>query len=221
MQRCMQTQTTPRSQGDVLATLRRIEARLARLEDAVGPIAELGAQAPAILGTAGDIADEWANQLGDVDERVRSVLDLVERVTRPQTLEFLRTVVDVAENAPQLVATAMDTVDEAMAEAAAEGLDLTHLADDLKRLVLALIRVAPEILALLDSGMLDRRTIRTLGVMGRAMAEASDEEPARVGLFGAMRALRHGDLQRAMGFALGVGARMGASLKRNGKRLPA
>lgn len=216
----MQTQTAPR-QGDVAAALRRIEARLSRLEDAVAPIADLGAQAPAILGTAGDVVDEWAQRLGDVDERVHALLDLVERTTRPQTLSFLRTVVEVAENAPKLVATAMDTLDEAMGEAAAQGLDLTHLADDLKRLVLASIRRAPEILALLDSGMLDQRTVRTLGVMGRAIAETSDEQPPKVGLFGAMRALGQGDLQHAMGFALGVGARIGASLQRTEKRLGA
>ncbi len=82
-----------------------------------------------------------------------------------------------------------------------------------------LLRVAPRVHQLLDSGMLDERTIRTLGGMGKAMAEANEVEPPEVGLFGAMRAMRDIDIKRAVGFALRVGVGFGRTLKRESKRL--
>ncbi|HJL00942.1 MAG TPA: DUF1641 domain-containing protein [Polyangiaceae bacterium LLY-WYZ-15_(1-7)] len=207
--------------ADLHTTLRRIDERLARLEAALEPVAELTAQAPALVATAGDIADEWASDLGDVDERVRALGDVLERLTRPQTLASLRKVVDLAESAPDLIATLGDVLDETMAEAAEQGLELTHLVDDAKRLTIGLLKLttSPELRALLDSGMLDPKALMTLGAAARSVANASDVEPPKVGLFGAMRALRDGDVQRAVGFVLKVAGGFGQSLRRTDKRL--
>ena len=124
------TSTSARGNGaqptDLQSTLRRIEARLARLEQTLEPIAELSAHAPALIATAGDIIDETALELGDVDERVRGAIDVLERLTRPKTLEHLRKLVDIVEDAPNVVATGVDIVDELMDEAAQEGIVSPH-----------------------------------------------------------------------------------------------
>jgi len=209
----------PRPRGprpvDPNVLLARIDARLARLEKVVEPLGEL----PAAVATAADILDEEALALGDVDARVRGTLDLVERLSRPATLETLRKLVDVVEQAPDMLATGADIFDEIMEEAGREGLNLPNLVEDVKGLVMMLLRVAPRVHQLLDSGMLDERTIRTLGGVGKAVAEANEVEPPRVGLFGAMRAMRDSDIKRAVGFALRVGVGFGKTLKRESKRL--
>ena len=209
--------------SDLAAVLARLDARLERLERGLAPITTFAEQAPALAATVGDIVDERAAQLGDVEERVGALVDLVERLTRPQTLASLRKVVDVVESAPSLVATAADVFDELMSEAANEGLDLTHLVDDSKRLAMGLLRLttSPELRALMSSGMLDPRALITLGSVARTVVEANASEPPRVGMFGAVRALAHEDVQRALGFLLRVAGGFGRSLRREDKRLGA
>lgn len=209
--------TTP----DLAATLARIDARLERLERSLAPLSALAEHAPSLVATVGDIVDEHAAKLGDVEERAKALGDLLERLTRPQTLASLRRVVDVAESAPHLVATAADVFDELMLEASREGLDLTHLVGDTKRLLMGLLRLttSPELRALMASGMLDPRALTTLGSVARTVVEANETEPPRVGMFGAVRALGSEDVQRALGFLLRVAGGFGRSLRREDKRL--
>jgi len=216
------TPTARAAAPDLAATLARIDARLERLERSLAPWSALAEHAPALAATVGDIV-ERAAQLGDVEDRVKGLGDLLERLTRPQTLASLRRVVDVAESAPDLVATAADVFDELMLEASREGLDLTHLVDDTKRLAMGLLRLttSPELRALMGSGMLDPRALTTLGSVARTVVEANETEPPRVGMFGAVRALGSEDVQRALGFLLRVAGGFGRSLRREDKRLGA
>ncbi|MBC7172697.1 MAG: DUF1641 domain-containing protein [Polyangiaceae bacterium] len=208
--------------ADLAATLERIEARLERLERTLAPMAELTAQGPALAATVGDILDEQAARLGDVERRAQSLGDTLERLTRPQTLASLRQVIDIAENAPNLVATVTDIMDETMAEAERQGLDLTHIVDDSKRLLFGLLKVttSPELRALISSGMLDPRALESLGTVATTLIDANETEPPRVGMLGAMRALSDADTQRALGFLLRVARGFGRTLKRERKSLP-
>ena len=68
--------TTPGEiRSDLETTLRRIEARLERLEQTIDPITQATAAAPAITSTAVDVLDDWANQHGNLDERLRTLSD--------------------------------------------------------------------------------------------------------------------------------------------------
>ncbi len=207
--------------GTIQSSLHDIEARLERLERALQPLEGLAHQAPAMVATVGDITDEWAKRLGDMEARVSALTQLVERLTRPQTIQTLGHLVDLAEDAPNLVATMGDVLDETMADAAAQGLELTHVADDAKRLLFGLLKLttSKELRALLDSGMLDPKALQTLGMAAQAVAAASDHEPPKVGMFGALKALRGDDTQRALGFLLDVAVGFGRALKRETKRL--
>lgn len=208
---------------NLAATLERIEARLEGLERALAPVAELTTQGPAIAATLGDIIDEQTVRLGDFERRVRALSETLEHLSRPQTMASLRQVVEIAENAPNLIATLADITDELMAEAEGEGLDLTHIGDDGRRLLIGLLKLAtsPELRSLMDSGMLDPRTLESLGTVAKTLVEANETEPPRVGLFGAMRALSDEDTQRAVGFLLRVAQSFGRALKRERKSLPA
>ena len=139
---------------------------------------------------------------------------MIERLSRPQTLASLRELVDIAENAPGLAATFTDMFDEVMAGAAEEGLELSQVFDNLKRLLFGLLKLttSPELRALLDSKMLDPRALMSLGQVAQALVQVADREPPRVGMLGALRALSNQDVQRALGFLLQLAAGFGRSL---------
>jgi len=217
----METAAVSRERApNVAHLLARIEARLDRIERTLAPIEKLAHDAPALAATVGDIGDEIAARLGNTEQRVQALGDLAERLTRPDTLRTLGHVVDVIESAPNLVATATDTADELIAQAAEEGLDLTHVVDDTKRLFIGLLKLmtSPQLRALLDSGMLDPQVLTTLGIVARSVADANEVEPPQVGIFGAMKRLRDGDTQRALGFVLRVAEGVGRRLRRENKR---
>ncbi len=215
--------TTPgETRSDLEATLRRIEARLERLEQTLEPIAQAVTAAPDLTSTAVDVIDDWANQHGDLDARLRTLSELFERLTRPETLAPLMTFVELTEQVKPAVATITDIIDEAMAQAAAEGMEIERLVESTKNALLRLAQLATahEVQALLDSGMLDPRALSTLGLTARAVADASERPAVRVGMLGALRAARQPSVQRALGFLISVAENLGESLGSDPKLLP-
>ena len=215
--------TTPgETRSDLEATLNRIEARLERLEQTLEPIAQGVAAAPDLTSTAVDAIDDWANQHGDLDARVRTLSQLFERLTRPETLAPLMTLVELAEQAKPAVATFTDILDETMARAAADGMEIERLVESTQNALLRLAQLATgrEVQALLDSGMLDPRALSTLGLAARAVADASERPAIRVGMLGVFRAARQPSVQRALGFLISIAENLGVSLGSDPKRLP-
>jgi hypothetical protein len=207
--------TTPgETRSDLESTLRRIEARLERLERTLDPLTQATAAAPALTSTAVDVLDDWANQHGDLDERLRTLSELLERVTRPEALAPLMMMVELSEQAKPAIATVTDIVDETMARAAAEGMEIERLVESSKNAVLKLAQLATarEVQALLDSGMLDPAALSTLGMTARAVADASEEPAPEVGMFGALRAARQPSVKRALGFLIRVAEKLGDNL---------
>lgn len=82
----------------VLAALDRIERRLARLEDFVEKADHVVTSAPPMIGTALDTVDSLVRRLADagvdVDERMRVVLRVAERLTAPEALEAVVALLD-------------------------------------------------------------------------------------------------------------------------------
>lgn len=214
--------TNPGDNGtDLGSTLRRIEARLERLEESLTPLVEATAAAPALTSTAVDVLDDWADRHGDLDERLRTLSELLERMTRPEALAPLMMMVELSEQVKPTIATVTDILDETMARAAAEGMEIERLVESSKNAVLKLAQLATarEVQALLDSGMLDPAALSTLGMTARAVADASDEPAPRIGLFGALRAAQRPSVQRALGFLVRVAEKLGDNLGTTAPRL--
>ncbi len=200
----------------LLDRLDRLEGRLATIEAAV-------AQVPAAVATLTDVVDDLvrrAREAGvDLDDRGRRALGLLERLSAPETVAALEALLDqlpraaaLAEQAPAMVATAVDVLDDLAGQARARGVDLETtvtgvltVADRLRKTL-----DSPEVAALMTSGVLAPSTLQVLGSAGRALADVQGEGQApRVGLFGALRASGDPDLQRALGFLLAFGRRFG------------
>jgi hypothetical protein len=217
----MGSKTPGETRPELEATLRRIEARLERLEQAFEPIAQATNAAPALTSTAVDVLDDWANQHGDLDIRLRTLSELLERMTRPEALAPLMMMVELTEQAKPAVATVTDIVDETMARAAADGMEIERLVESSKNAVLKLAQLATarEVQAVLDSGMLDPAALSTLGLTARAVADASAQPAKQVGMFGALRAAGRPSVQRALGFLVQVAENLGENLDTNRKLL--
>ena len=152
--------------------------------------------------------------MGDADARILASLATLERITRPQTLDRLRGLLDAAEAAPGLIAVLGDTFDEFAARAAREGIDLARVLPDLAEALFVVLKLlsgegtqtslraalAPEHLAVLEK-------------TANAVAVAVAQPERAVGPLGALAALRDPHTKRAIGFALAVARQFGSQLE--------
>lgn len=228
--------TTPRthSPGSLTAGLRRadpaaealerIEGRLERLERALEPLTVALTAATPAAAIAADGIDAWARAHGasDVDARLEGARQLALRISRPETLARLNLLIDHFEAAPEFLAMFLDIVDEWVRAAGKEGVPVHETVGKISDVLLRLGRLvnAPEFEALLQSGVLGAGALDVMGRAAEALADAR-EAPDRVGLLGALGALRQPDVQRALGFALRFARAFGGALDTPAARLPA
>lgn len=222
-------------EGAVLAALERIERRLARLESSAARVDAAAAGAPALVATVADTFDGIARRAGeagiDVDERARAALHLLERLTAPEVAgplaqllahaDVLRSAVALLQQAPALLATAADAADGLAARLGEQGVSV----DERGRALLSLLErvsraeAVASVHGLLDSGLLAPGAISVLSNLAQALPSDASHAPQPVGAWGAYRALREPEVQRALGFLLGIARRLGASLQP--RQLPA
>ncbi|MGF1510046.1 MAG: DUF1641 domain-containing protein [Myxococcota bacterium] len=191
-----------------------IEARLERIERALKPVETFAQQAPLLLATVTEIGDAVAARVGNVDARSAAVLEVVERLSRPETAHTLERLLEMAEQAPSLMATTVDILDEVMRRCAESGLPIEHLLETAQQFIrgLAELSTSPEVRNLLQSGMLNNEAVQTLGRAAEAMASASRQPAPKVGMWGALSSFRKPEVQRALGFLIQVAERFGQNL---------
>ncbi len=200
----------------------RIEARLERLERMLAPIAQVAEAAPTAIAVLSDTIDQWDRGGGEADERLRRLVGVVERLTRPEMLDRLELLVEQLEQAPGFVAMFGDIIDDLARKAEAQGVSLDELVANARLALLGAAKTAPVIAHVFDSGMLNEGAVQTLGTMARAIEVARTEGVKPVGFLGALGAMRDPQVQRALGFLLSVGRTVGAELSGSqAKGLPA
>jgi uncharacterized protein YjgD (DUF1641 family) len=201
------------SSGSQAALLERIDARLERIEARLALLDPLIGAAPGLLALAGDTVDGFARELGDLDERLRALVALAERISRPDTLAQLHAALDLLDSSPSLLAIAVDAFDELAREAAARGLALERIVPELGRAIETALRMlsSGHVQHLLDSDLLTPGAIEAVGKAARALATAGQGPEAKLGLFGVLGALREPEVQRAVGFAIDVARRFGTN----------
>ncbi len=227
-----------------LTAIDHLLTRIDTLEQTVDKLASIWEQTPGMLAMAADTADEFYRQADNkgitVDERLRGALSLAEKLTAPETVVKLETVLNLADQLPGLVAMKVDWLDEqyrqldtqgirieerlAVAMNLAEKLTAPAMVEKLEILV-KLTEQLPGIVAMavdtmdekmkiaVDHGF-DFRTLSDIaGSANTALTNAKTEPPEKVrGIFGLFRALRNPDRQKGLGFVLNF-------LKHFGKQL--
>ncbi len=228
--------TYPQSNGGTAAELHPLEAghiaellsqlmeRMDRLEQHLAKVNMLADEAPALMAMATDTVDglyrEAANAGVDIDERLKVGLQALERLTEPATLralaglsEQLVTLEHLARQAPGFAAMTVDMIDELYAAISKQGVDLEGTARQgliALRNFLTLMQ-SEEVKALMDSGVLDPKTLQVMGAAAHALVSAQ-REPRRAGPLALVGALFNRNVQRSLGFALNFAERFGQKL---------
>ncbi len=114
---------------------RRVLAQLLDRLDTIEQTMDLLQKMPAVIRTTADVVDDELTRAADrdvvLDERAREALTLAEKLTEPQTVKVLSTLIDrldqleelaeLADQLPGMTATAADTIDDALTRAADRG----------------------------------------------------------------------------------------------------
>ncbi len=175
--------TAPRAPAPSPANaLTRVEQKLDKLEQRLAFLDQMPAVLEAGVSTADDLA-----RTHQLHERMERALVLVETLTRPETLQKLEQLVELANAAPDHLAGILGTVDDLASQARDQGLDLGALVPDLANMALSSLRAMQQ-------------------------ARTHVDEP---GLFAVLGALRDPDVSRAFGFGLQFARTLGKDLKQS------
>jgi hypothetical protein len=208
----------------VAELLSRVLARMDRLEQQLARAEAMAMQVPAALSTVTDTFDGLyrdAAQSGiDGDERLKLGLVALERLSAPESLRAitgltaqLGTLDALARQAPGFAAMTVDMLDELYAAVGHQGVNLEETARQglvAFRNFVALLQ-SSEVRALIDSGVLDPKTLQVMGAAANALV-CTQREPRRAGPLTLLRALFDRNIQRSLGFALGFAERFGQNL---------
>lgn len=227
-----------------VGTDQRVDALLSLLERAsdprtLGTLERLLDQVDLAEGTVGmtlDIADEairgWTAEGQDPEERIASLLKLLDRLTAPNTVRLahkvldradsLEQLMDVALAAPDTVGMLLDVWDEFLREAEDRGLELDLLLDRFLQVAVRAGRLAgsDELQELIDSYVLDPGAVNVVSQAANALAETRNEPLGRSGAWAAFQALSDPQVQTALDFAIRFGKRFGGTLNAS-SNLPA
>ncbi len=126
-------------------------------------------------------------------------------------------VTDLLAQAPHIIATAADVLDDEVAVAASGGLDVDRAVRNGLRAALQFGKnISPQQLdaldALLASDALHPEAIAVVGRLGCALASAARQPAGSTGLFGALGALRDERVRRSLAFVLNVARALGDEL---------
>nr|MBP9206386.1 DUF1641 domain-containing protein [Kofleriaceae bacterium] len=144
-------------------------------------------------------------------ERIEQRLAAVEAVT-----STLLPLTGLTSTLPGAVAMATDTFDAIAARLGDAGVDL----DERMRMVLRAVEVATApravhgLASLVESRLLEPSALAVVSQLATALADPGEAKP--VGAWGALRALRDPDVQRALGFVLAIARTFGQQLGSGG-----
>lgn len=178
----------------------------------------LAEQAPGLAAMAGDMMDNAyrsaAAQGIDLEERATTGLHLLKRLTDPNMALPLTQLLDLAEQAPALMAMAGDVIDDAYRSAHDAGVDLETMVKQggVAAQRLSTLMRSPEFTALMDSGMLDPKAVSLLGSAANALVKSQEAHPQKIGPMGLVGALRDPDVQKTLGFFMAFAKEFGRGI---------
>jgi len=157
----------------------------------------------------------------DLQERLQLTLQLVERLTAPQTMKVVSKLLDnigtleaVLEQAPGMVGMVVDLADELYSNALQQGVDLELLARQGMNAGGRFVELlqSKEVQSLMQSGVLDPKALDVFGCAANALIE-SQNQPKSMGLFAVLMAGNDPDIKRALGFGLTFAKYFGRNLQ--------
>ena len=217
------------SDTEILELLRRIDKRLERLESRQEKIPDyLKRFAEEEVSILTDSLDELFNP-SSVDGiknlntfiQVKEILRTLGGEENLRALNQLsKSLKDIAYLTSQLkeientISIATDSMDELVAKAVGNGLNLEELARNLHTFGKQLVQLMESgaFSKLIDSGILDNKSIEVVGALGNSLAISRNHKKS-IGVFGLVSALFNKDIQRSLGFSVNLATHFGRKLK--------
>ncbi len=195
----------------------------------------MGVSVEDAVATGTDYVDETVSRAVDsgieVDQRLAGLGQLLEKLTEPATMSALDQLLDrlpqlaqlakLAEEMPNLLATAGDVLDDYQKKCEVEGIDIEKAASNGLQTVLYLgSQVDNEHLRrigdLLGSDILNPHALNVVDNAAKSLNSAQQqvcgETADRIGMLGMLRAFRDPQIQRSLAFAVQFGKCFGQNL---------
>lgn len=207
------------------ARLDAIERQLSRLEPILDSLSGAVASAPGAIAAATDIFDEqarFAEANGiDLENRLKHIVALAERLTDPKMVEGLEALLEFAPQAPGMIAMMVDIFDEQAKKMEAEGVDIVKGIFQGSRVAVEFGSIMgsselASLRALMTTGVLDPEAVALVSSAARAMVETKQQEPlAPVGPLSLLRSLRDPEVGRSLALLIGFARRFGRGINSN------
>jgi uncharacterized protein YjgD (DUF1641 family) len=191
----------------------------------------MGVSVDDAVATGTDFVDETVSRAVasgvDVDARISALAELLEKLTRPETMASVQSLIDqlpqlarlaqLANEFPKLLATAGDFLDEQQLHMAEQGIDVEKALTGSAKTVMQIgTWIDPQSINATTVGLVDK----VARSMNAALNETQRSEPKRIGLFGLMRVLRDPAFQKSLAFAIEFGKSFGRNLGESAKDRP-
>ena len=212
------------SSDSTLELLQKIDARLARLEDKMEKTPQMAMDGMAIIGDSIDekFNPQTENGLNNL-AKVEKAQKLLDQLTDDETLDSIQVLLENLKHVSPIVSKLKmaedgvsifaDSFDEFFNYAMKEGVDIENLSNQFKIFSQLFIKALDSgaFTNLMDSGVLDLRSIETVGAVGRSMA-VSCEARGEAGPIKVLTSLMDRDVQKSLGFLLTFAKHFGSNL---------
>lgn len=196
---------------EVLELLQKIDARLDKLEQKQNE----ALNAMSIFADSVDEIFDPSEPGGTCHlQKLERIKELVQLLSDDKTLHSIKEITAVLPHLKDGVSLATDTLDEVMAYAMENNLDVEKFLKNLKEISILLLDhfESGAMTKLLDSGILDHRSIVTVGMVGKSMAISGHQtKPASISkVFGAFF---DPNVRSAIGFAINFASQFGKKIR--------
>ncbi len=180
----------------------------------------LANEAPGLISMGVDSIDGLAREANtkgvNLDDRLRSTLNLVEKITAPEMITKLEGMIEMAENSSGLLSIGVDSLDGIMRTAIERGIDpqvtitkVIEMGSKLSELL-----NSPEMTTIMESGIMDPKTIKIVGAAAEALVETNAKPIEKVGgIFALMKVMKDENMQKTLGFLTAFGKEFGKKMK--------
>lgn len=213
----------------IIALLEQVSSKLDHLDLRVSDL-ENKYQSE-ILNTfsiAADSFDEYClssdQQRRELSGKTETVVQMLHTLTTSDTLETLELILEKApklaeaveqlESIPQMVSIAADSFDELFRHAEENGLNLSEFGSNFSSFAIKLLNLFEDgnFNQLLESGVLDKEAIETVGTIGESLSTIAGKTQ-KMGPFALSATLFNSDFQRAAGFIVAFAETFGSKIK--------
>ncbi|HQU31020.1 MAG: DUF1641 domain-containing protein [Planctomycetia bacterium] len=217
--------------SEITELLTRLFRRIDSLERSFANFEDIVKKLPVMMAITTDSIDEYysnAVKSGiDIEERCKRAVEMLIQITDPKRIDTLSQLIKNIDTLtlllnqvgriPDTLAVIVDSFDELCKNAECSGIDFDQIVKqgkDAAALLNGFLK-SDELKALMNSGILNPKTINIVAQAGCALAECKEDRPGKLGIIGLIKALGNCDLQCALGFLVNFGKRFGRLLKDN------